>query len=61
MKLFQSEPGIVFYADTQDAASQIQVLLDETKEAKQLRSVEIKTQAQTQLSWPNFTTIMSHL
>jgi hypothetical protein len=61
MKLFQSEPGIVFYSDTQDAASQIQVLLDETNEAKQLRSVEIKTQAQTQLSWPNFTTIMSHL
>ena len=61
MKLFQGEPGIVFYSDTQDAASQIQVLLDETKEAKLLRSVEIKTQAQTQLSWPNFTTIMSHL
>jgi hypothetical protein len=61
MKLFQGEPGIVFYTDAQDAASQIQVLLDETKEAKQLRSVEIKTQAQTQLSWPNFTTIMSYL
>ena len=61
MKLFQSEPGIVFYNDTQDAASQIQVLLDETSEAKQLRSVQIKTKSQAQLSWPNFTTIMNHL
>ena len=60
-KLFQSEPGIVFYTDAEDAASQIQVLLDESKEAKQLRSAEIQKQAQTRLSWPDFTAIMSHL
>ncbi|MCP9841797.1 hypothetical protein KBY93_14315 [Synechococcus sp. J7-Johnson] len=61
MELFRNEPGILFYTDIQDAANQIKVLIDETEEANQQRSFDIKRQAQTKLSWPDLTAIMNQL
>ena len=59
--LFQDEPGILFYSDPIDAASQIQIMLEDTTLSTPKHSEVIRDQAHAQLCWPDLTTIMSYI